>query len=284
LLKRGHVLTVFESFILGLIQGFAEFLPISSSGHLALMENWLGFSGSEAVSVTVLLHLGTLISVLVVFRHEVWDLIKELFKLLGEIFTGKGFHLRKNDTRKLGIMIIIATIPAAIVGYLLDKKIEEVFSVIMYIGCCFIITAILLFVAERVGKGRRDLDKANFRNSLVVGLFQAVAILPGISRSGSCIVGGLLLGFTRELAVKFAFLISIPAVLGAVVLNIPTAIKEGFGGSLLLPGLFGMLVAAISGYLAIKLMLKVVTGKKLYIFSIYTMALGIATIVISIMG
>ena len=277
-------MTVFESFILGLIQGFAEFLPISSSGHLALMENWLGFSGSEAVSVTVLLHLGTLISVLVVFRHEVWDLIKELFKLLGEIFTGKGFHLRKNDTRKLGIMIIIATIPAAIVGYLLDKKIEEVFSVIMYIGCCFIITAILLFVAERVGKGRRDLDKANFRNSLVVGLFQAVAILPGISRSGSCIVGGLLLGFTRELAVKFAFLISIPAVLGAVVLNIPTAIKEGFGGSLLLPGLFGMLVAAISGYLAIKLMLKVVTGKKLYIFSIYTMALGIATIVISIMG
>lgn len=276
-------MSIVESIILGIVQGLAEFLPISSSGHLALLQDWFGVESGEALVFTVLLHLGTLISVCIVFRRTIWDLIKEFFKLFAELFTGKGFHLRKNDTRKLGVMIIIATIPAALVGYFLDDKIEAVFTSLVLIGVCFMITGIMLFMAEQLGKGRRDLDRANFRNSFVIGLFQAVAILPGISRSGSCIVGGLLLGFKRELAVNFAFLISIPTVLGAVVLKIPAAMKEGIGEGMMIPSVVGLIVSAVAGYAAIKLMLRVVKGKKLYIFSIYTLALGIATVLLALM-
>jgi len=276
-------MSILESVILGLVQGLAEFLPISSSGHLALLQDWFGVESGEALIFTVLLHLGTLISVCLVFRRTIWDLIQEFIRLFAELFTGKGFYLRKNDTRKLGVMIIIATIPAALVGYFLDDKIEAVFTSLALIGICFMITGILLFIAEQFGSGKRDLNRANFRNSFVVGLFQAVAILPGISRSGSCIVGGLLLGFKRELAVNFAFLISIPTVLGAVVLKIPAAMKEGIGDGMMIPSVVGLIVSAVAGYAAIKLMLRVVKGKKLYVFSIYTLALGIATIILALM-
>jgi undecaprenyl-diphosphatase len=123
------------------------------------------------------------------------------------------------------------------------------------------------------------LHRANFRNAIAIGFFQAVALLPGISRSGSTIVGGLMLGFTRELAVRFAFLISIPTVLGAVVLEIPDAIKAGFTGDMLLPAIIGVVVSAISGFVAIKAMIKIVKSDKLIIFSIYTWAVGVIVIV-----
>jgi undecaprenyl-diphosphatase len=250
---------------------------------LALLQNWFGIEGGEILSYTILLHLGTLIAVFVAYRHTIWDLIKELVALLGELFTGKGLNLRKNDTRKLGVMIIIASVPAAIVGILFEKAVESAFTSILVIGVCLIVTGTLLFLAERLASGTRDLERANFRNSFVVGLFQAMALLPGISRSGSTIVGGLLLGFTREFAVTFAFLISIPTVLGAVLLEIPTFAKEGFAGGALAPSLVGFVLAAVAGYAAIKIMIRLVKDRHLYIFSIYTWVLGVATIVVSIL-
>jgi undecaprenyl-diphosphatase len=275
-------MTDFESFILGLVQGLTEFLPVSSSGHLALLQHYFGIDGDSVLTFTVLLHLGTLIAVFAAYRKIIWGLIKELCSLIKEVFTGKGFNLRKNDTRKLGVMIIIASVPAALAGLLLEKYIDATFSSIIGIGICLIITGTLLFFAERIGRGKRDLSKANFRNSFVVGLFQAIALLPGISRSGSTIVGGLLLGFTRELAVTFAFLISIPTVLGAVILKVPDAIKEGIAGDMLVPSIIGVLVAAVAGFAAIKLMIKLVTGKKLYVFSIYTWAVGVLVIILQL--
>jgi undecaprenyl-diphosphatase len=275
-------MTVFESFILGLVQGLTEFLPVSSSGHLALLQHFFGIEGDSVLTFTVLLHVGTLVAVFIAYRKTIWDLIKELCAFIKEIFTGKGFDLRKNDIRKLGIMIIIASIPAAIVGLLFDDVVEKAFNSIIGIGICLIITGTLLFIAERIGTGKRDLKKANFRNSFVIGLFQAVALLPGISRSGSTIVGGLLLGFTRELAVTFAFLISIPTVLGAVVLEVPDVIREGVAGPMLLPSAVGVLVSAVAGFAAIKLMIKLVTGKKLYVFSIYTWVVGALVIILQL--
>jgi undecaprenyl-diphosphatase len=276
-------MSIWESIILGLIQGLAEFLPISSSGHLAIMQDFFGIQEGSVLMYTVLLHFGTLVAVFFVYRHTIWALVKELGALIKDVFTGKGLRAKSNDTRKLGIMIIIASIPAAFCGILFDKWVERAFSSIVMVGICLMITGTILFFAERLGKGGRDLPRANFRNAFAIGIFQAVALLPGISRSGSCLTGGLLLGFTRELAVKFAFLISIPTVLGAVVLEIPSALKAGVASDMLIPCLVGIVVSALSGYAAIKVMIRIVSGKKLFIFSVYTWITGAAVLIYTLL-
>ena len=273
---------IWEAIVLGLVQGLAEFLPISSSGHLAILQHFFSVDDSNALTFTVLLHFGTLVAVFVAFWKDIVELAKELVALFKDIFTGQGPQLRKNETRKLGIMIIIASIPAGIVGILFNDAIESIFTSLILIGICLIITGFLLFFSERMGTGTRDLKKANFRNALFVGICQAIALIPGISRSGATISGGLILGFTREFAVRFAFLVSIPAVLGAFILEIPDAIDAGLTGELLTPTVIGVVVAAVSGYAAIKLMLKVVSGKKLYMFSIYVWIVGAVVLIYSL--
>ncbi|MDR2610942.1 MAG: undecaprenyl-diphosphate phosphatase [Clostridiales Family XIII bacterium] len=272
-------MSIWKAIILGLVQGLAEFLPISSSGHLAILQHYLGIDASNALVFTVLLHLGTLVAVSVAYRRDIAELIVEFVRMIGDIFTGKGPGLRENDMRKLAVMILVATIPAAVCGVLFDSFIARVFTSIILIGVCLIITGTALFVAERIASGKRDLHRANFRNAFTIGLFQAIALLPGISRSGSTIVGGLVLGFKRDLAVRFAFLISIPTVLGAVVLEIPDAIKAGITGDMFVPALIGIIVSAVSGFIAIKAMIRVVTSDKLMFFSIYTWAVGAIVIV-----
>lgn len=272
-------MSIFEAIILGLVQGLAEFLPISSSGHLALLQHFFEIEGDKVLAFTTMLHFGTLVAVFIVYRKDIWDLIKELGATIKDIFTGKGLRPNANPTRKLGLMIIVGTIPAAITGLLLNDYVEAVFTSIRLIGVCLIITGTILWFAERVGKNFRDIDRMNYRNAVTIGIFQALALLPGISRSGSTIVGGLLLGLTRELAVKFAFLVSIPAVLGAFILELPEAFDQGFSMELATPIFIGMIVAAISGVIAIKTMIKVVTGKKLFIFSVYTWLVGVAVVI-----
>jgi undecaprenyl-diphosphatase len=275
---------LWKAILLGLVQGLAEFLPISSSGHLAILQHYLGIDSGDAMLFTVLLHLGTLVSVCLCYRKDIAELIVEFILMFRDVFTGKGFGFKENDMRKLAIMIIIATIPAAVCGVLFDNFISRVFTSIILIGVCLIITGAALFLAEHVGRGKRDLHRANFRNAFTIGLFQAVALLPGISRSGSTLVGGLMLGFTRELAVRFAFLISIPTVLGAVVLEIPDAINAGFASDMLVPALVGVVISAVSGFIAIKAMIRIVTSDKLIIFSVYTWAVGAAVILTTIFG
>ena len=267
-----------ESIILGLVQGLAEFLPISSSGHLALLQNLFGIDADKILFFSVMLHLGTLISVFVVYRKDIWELILELGLTVKDLCTGKGLHMEERPVRKLGVMIIVATIPTALIGLLLQDFFNGLYTSFTAIGIGFLITGVLMLLAERMGAAKKGIEKMNCRNAIFVGVLQGVAICPGISRSGSTLVGGLTTGLKRDFAVKFAFLISIPSILGSVVLEVPDALKEGLDTALIGPILAGMAVAAVSGFIAIKTMIKIVSNKKLSYFSYYVWALGAFTI------
>lgn len=270
-----------EAVILGLVQGLAEFLPISSSGHLALLQNIFGVKGDQVLFFTVLLHVGTLISVFIIYWKDICELIVELFLTIKDLCTGKGLRLAERPVRKLGVMIIVATIPTALIGLLFNDIFNGLYLSLLAIGIGFLITGVLMFLAERIGSAHKGIEKMNFRNAVFIGVLQGIAIYPGISRSGSTLVGGLTTGLERTFAVKFAFLISIPSILGSVVLELPDAIKEGIDPQLIGPILAGMAVAAVSGFIAIKTMIQIVSKKKLSYFSYYVWALGIFTIAYS---
>lgn len=271
-------MNIFESILLGLIQGLSEFLPISSSGHLALLQYFFGIEGESVLIFAVLLHFGTLIAVLIVYRKDIWELIIELGRAIKDIFTGKGLNVNANENRRLGYMIIVATIPVVIIGLLFNDFFKEAYTNILMIGICLIITGTFLWIAERQASGYKGIREMRFRDAVFVGVLQCIAMLPGISRSGATIVGGLFAGLNRELAVKFAFLISIPSVIGAVILETPAAIEQGLAGELLIPVIIGVVIAGISGFIAIKTMIKIVSNKKLFYFSFYTWIVGIAIV------
>lgn len=270
-----------EAVILGLVQGLAEFLPISSSGHLALLQNIFGVKGDQVLFFTVLLHVGTLVSVFIIYWRDICELIVELVLTIKDLCTGKGLRLAERPVRKLGVMIIVATIPTALIGLLFNDIFNGLYLSLLAIGIGFLITGVLMFLAERIGSAHKGIEKMNFRNAVFIGVLQGIAIYPGISRSGSTLVGGLTTGLERTFAVKFAFLISIPSILGSVVLELPDAIKEGIDPQLIGPILAGMAVAAVSGFIAIKTMIQIVSKKKLSYFSYYVWALGIFTIAYS---
>ena len=267
-----------ESIVLGLVQGLAEFLPISSSGHLALLQQWFGIEEDKVLLFAVLLHVGTLISVLIVYWKDVWELIVELGLTIKDIFTGKGLRLNERPVRKLGVMIIVATIPTGLIGVLFNDFFNGLYNSVIPIGVGLIITGFLLVIAERMGDSTRGIKQMNYRNALYVGVVQGIAICPGISRSGSTLFGSLICNLDRKFAVKFVFLISIPSILGSAVMEAPAAIEAGMSMSELGPILAGMAVAAVSGLIAIKTMIKIVSNKKLSYFSYYVWILGLIVV------
>ena len=272
---------LFESIILGLVQGLSEFLPISSSGHLALLEHFFNIQEDKVLLFAVLLHGGTLLSIFVAFYKEIGGLLIELANVFIDLFTGKGFKADKNETRKLGFLIIIATIPAAVLGIAFEDVFEGLYKNILIIGVGLLITGTLMFVTERYTAGKGSIKGMKYRSAFFVGIMQSFALFPGISRSGSTIVGSLITGLERKTAVNFAFLTSIPTVLGAFLLEVPAALKEGFDADLIMPLGIGILLAAVSGFIAIKTMIKVVSNSKLFYFSIYTWIVGIVVIIYS---
>ena len=274
-------MTYFEAVILGLVQGLAEFLPISSSGHLALLQQWFDIDENKVLLFAVLLHVVTLISVFIVYWKDIWELIVELCLTIKDLLTGKGLRLEERPVRKLGVMIIVATIPTAIIGILFNDLFDKLYTSVLPIGIGLIITGFLLVLAERTGNSNRGIDKMNFRNALFIGTVQGIAICPGISRSGSTLFGSLICNLDRKFAVKFVFLISIPSILGSAIMETPEAIKAGFDMAQLGPVLVGMAVAAVSGLIAIKTMIKIVSDKKLSYFSYYVWALGAAVVIYS---
>ncbi len=267
-----------EAVILGLVQGLAEFLPVSSSGHLALLQQWFGIEEDNVLLFAVLLHVGTLISVLIVYWKDVWELIKELGLTIKDIFTGKGLRLEERPTRKLGVMIIVATIPTGVIGILFNDFFDSLYNSVIPIGVGLIITGFLLILAERTGTSSRGIQQMNYRNALFIGTVQGIAICPGISRSGSTLFGSLICNLDRKFAVKFVFLISIPSILGSAVMETPAAIQSGLDTALIGPIAVGMIVAAVSGLVAIKTMIKIVSSKKLSYFSYYVWALGLIVV------
>lgn len=268
-------MTYFEATILGLVQGLAEFLPISSSGHLALLQNWFNIDESKVLLFTVLLHVGTLVSVFIVYWKDIWELIKELFMTIKDLCTGKGLRMEERPVRKLGVMIIVATIPTAIIGFAFSDFFDSLYTSVLPIGIGLIITGFLLVFAEKIGTSDRGIKQMNIRNAFFVGLVQGIAICPGISRSGSTLFGSLICNLDRKFAVKFVFLISIPTIMGSAILEAPAAIEAGVTAAQMGPVLWGMAVAAVSGLVAIKTMIKIVSSKKLSYFSYYVWVLGL---------
>lgn len=275
-------MSYFEAIILGLVQGLAEFLPISSSGHLALLQQAFGIHEDKVLLFAVLLHVGTLISVFIVYWKDIWELIVELCLTIRDLCTGKGLRLAERPIRKLGVMIIAATIPTAIIGLVFSDFFDSLYNSVIPIGVGLIITGFLLIFAEKKGEGNRGIQQMNFRNAIFIGLVQGVAICPGISRSGSTLFGSLICNLDRKFAVKFVFLISIPSILGSAVLEAPAALEAGVTATEVGPVLVGMLVAAVSGLVAIKTMIKIVSDKKLSYFSYYVWVLGLFVVLYGI--
>jgi len=275
-------MTYLQAVILGLVQGLAEFLPISSSGHLALLENFFGIKEDNMLFFTVLLHFGTLIAVFVVFWKDIWELLQELVLTIKDLVGRKGLRLNERPVRKLGVMIIVSCIPTAIIGFIFGDLFESFYSKPIVIAIMLIITALLLIAAETWGGGNRNIENLNYRNSIFIGIVQGLAIIPGISRSGSTLFASLLCKLDRDFAVKFVFLISIPTILGSLILELPDGIREGLHGEPVGPVIVGVLVAFLSGLFAVKVMLKVVSNKKLKYFSYYLFAVAAAVIIYTI--
>ncbi|MGN0694697.1 MAG: undecaprenyl-diphosphate phosphatase [Lentihominibacter sp.] len=271
-------MTYFQAIILGLIQGLAEFLPISSSGHLVLLQYFFGIDGEQVLPFAVLLHLGTLVSVFIIYWKDIAELLVELCRVFKDIFTGKGLRINANPTRRMGFMIIVATIPTAVMGLLFNDFFNSLYLNITAVAAGLILTGIILIVAEKMGNRNRDVMEMKFRHAVFVGIMQGIAICPGISRSGSTLFGSLLSGLDRKFAVKFVFLVSIPSILGSVVMEAPDAFAQGMDMSLLGPVIAGVVVAAISGIVAIKWMIKVVSDKSLFGFTVYVWLVAIAVL------
>ncbi len=246
-------MSILESIILGIVQGLTEFLPVSSSGHLVLLQNIFGISEPQLFFDTML-HLGTLTAVVVVMWKEIMSLFKRpLNKML---------------------YLIIATIPAIVFGFLLSDFVEGTFSGV-YLGYGFLLTAVILTVSEMLSKRTSKKTEVKMGSGIVMGFMQVVAMLPGVSRSGSTIAGGLFCGVDRSKAASFSFLMSIPVILGSVVLQ---GAKIMADTSLIvdwLPTIIGTVFAAASGYFAVRFMLALIKKKRLYGFAIYVAALGV---------
>jgi len=272
----------FSAIFLGIVQGLAEFLPISSSGHLSFFQSFFGMSNVEAENLffDVLLHLGTLAAVFVAYGGELKALILEAFTMVGIRRLPRG---EKPDglSRRMILFIILATLPLLLVLPIKDK-VEGLYSNTIFIGCAFLLTGTILFLSDRMGRGGKNLKTASILDVVLVGFGQAVAVVPGLSRSGTTIACGMARGFEREFAVKFSFLLSIPAVLGANLLSLIDAVQAGIDWSLLPMYLAGVAAAAVSGYLAIRL-LKYITQKGSFGgFSYYCWGMGLLTLILSL--
>ena len=274
-------MTIIKALILGLIQGVSEFLPISSSGHLSIAGRLMGFDpeADSLLSFNILLHVATLAAVFIVYRNDIWEMIKAFFGMCRDLFTGKGLRLKEFLYRRLIVMLIGATLPATVAAFVLGDIIEN--PELWQIGIFLIITAILLFLSEKLAGGNTDLEKMSSKRAFGVGCFQALGTLPGISRSGSTIVGGLFCGLDKKTAVRFSFLMSIPAILGALVLDIKDIFTAPSQTLSFLPVIVGMITAAVSGYFAIKFLLRLVEKSKLSYFSIYCTLAGIFAIILN---
>jgi undecaprenyl-diphosphatase len=244
---------VLQAVLLGIVQGITEWLPISSSGHLAIVQDLLKIE--VPVLFDILLHVGTLLAVLLVFRKDIINILKAVAKL--------DF---KSEDGKLAVLIVIATIPTAIIGFFFKKLFESSFSSLSIVGAALIATGCFLFICER-WPGKKELGT---KEAVLMGIAQGMRI-PGLSRSGTTIGTGLLAGVDKEKVAKFSFLISIPEIIGAAILDFKKADISSVG---ILPYIVGFAVAAIVGYLAILFLLDVIRKQKLHWFAIYCWILG----------
>lgn len=290
-------MSLLESIILGFIQGVTEFLPVSSSGHLAIFKNFFGLQ-EAGITFDILLHVGTLAAVFICFWKDIWELIVngvgiivDICKNIGVFFVNKlngkkpGFTLKPYNKiistpyRRYVMLIIIATIPTGIMGVLFKDLIEQVSMSLIVPGICLLMTSVILLIADNTKDGRENEENVSFGKAGFVGVCQGFATLPGISRSGTTITACLLAGMDRAFAVKFSFIVSIPAILGAAVLDVPDMFKETLSSGEIVNSIVGTVVAAVVGYVCIKTMLKVVRKKKFKGFAAYCAIMGLVAVI-----
>ena len=256
-----------EALVLGIIQGITEWLPVSSSGHLVISEELLGLKAGENLVFDLVVHLGTLLAVIIYFRRELWRVISSF------LIRGVAKGSTEYELRMLGALLLLATVPAGIAGVLFKDEIEGVFD-LRYVGAALVANALMLFSFERFGsKGSKK--KAGPIDALVIGVFQAIAIIPGISRSGSTIGGGMLRGLDRETAAVFAFLLSVPTLAAAFAYGFATLEKYD---AALDTSLIGFFAAMLVGLVSIRYLLKAVRSGKLWVFAIYCAIVGVAVL------
>ena len=267
---------ILQAIIIGLVQGLTEFLPVSSSAHLIFTQQALGLS-DVGLAFDVLLHVGTLVAVVAYFFSDIISMIKGFFLSLIDLKDGKFMEeVRRDPYKKLAWLTIIATIPVGIVGVLFNDLVESLFTGITVPAFFLLITGCLLYVSQRMNSGGIDLSNITLKEALIMGCGQALAVMPGLSRSGTTIAAGLFSGLDKEFAAKFSFILSIPAILGAGVFQL----KDLSGGNVEIEAcIAGFIVAVISGYLAISVLLKIVREKSLDIFAYYCWIVGIIVLI-----
>lgn len=264
----------FEALVLGIIQGLTEYLPVSSSGHLAIGQALFGMNdGADNLMFTVAVHVATVLSTLVILWSEIEWILKGLFKF------------EMNEETKYILNIVVSMIPVGIVGVFFKDEVEAVFgSGLLVVGCCLLITAALLTFSYYAKP--RQKEHISWKDALVIGIAQAVAVLPGVSRSGSTIATGLMLGNKKEQLAQFSFLMVIPPILGEALLDVLKAVKGEavLGGIETVPLMVGFVAAFLSGCVACKWMISIVKRGKLIYFGIYCAIVGVVTIVCSLLG
>lgn len=270
---------ILKSILLGIIQGLTEFLPISSSGHLVIFQERLGINEAE-IFFDVTLHMGTLLAVFIFFRHEIKEMITETRDFLLDYLRGKRTlsSIKESPHAALTAMVIAGTLPTVIIGLMFKDSLEALFSEPYRAGWMLIITGFICLISKIVPARYTNKKNVGILTALAVGTAQGIAITPGISRSGSTIVCGMACGLDRELAGRFSFLLSIPAILGAMTLQLAS---HDLGAIDAIPMLTGFLAAALTGLFALKILMKMVKKGNLAWFTPYCWALGLAVIVFS---
>ncbi|MCR5736389.1 MAG: undecaprenyl-diphosphate phosphatase [Eubacterium sp.] len=284
-------MSIFKAILMGIIQGVTEFLPVSSSGHLAIFKKVFHMA-DVGTSFDVFLHLGTLLAVFIVYWKDIAKLISDGIGILVDSFHNlaewiiekRGLrepNYRKvinSSYRKFAMLVIVSTIPTGIIGVMGEKLIDDAATSLLVPGICLIVTAVLLYVSDQLEDGDKTPKKTTYANAGFIGVCQGIATLPGLSRSGTTITAGLLCGLKRDFAVKYSFIMSIPAILGAAVFKIPD-MKNDIAATSPAGYIAGAITAAVVGYICIKTMLVIVRNKQFKYFSIYCAIVGLVAIV-----
>ncbi len=272
-----------EAIVLGAVQGLTEFLPVSSSGHLVLFQNLFGLKEPE-LFFDICLHVGTLAAVLIVFYREILEILLALVQISGRMKTvggAKELYIADPSIR-MALLIVVGTIPTAIIGLLFKEITDQLFGSLAIVGCTLLITGTVLWLTRRIRTGGRSIEHVRIKDALIIGIIQGLAILPGISRSGATIATALFLGVDRKVAGRYSFLLSIPAIVGALVLGLDT---PALHTDIPLPTIIaGSLISAAVGWLALVILLRVVERGQLHRFAPYCWVVGGVTLAVAVMG
>ena len=270
--------------ILGVVQGVAEFLPISSSGHLSLLQYFFGMENNDNL-FNILLHFATLIAVCVAYRRDIGEMILEFFRAIGDMVRGRTTKGNPPEARRMILLIILGTLPLFLV-VLVKDRVEALGNNPTFVSCALLVTGFILFFSDRMAKGHKTVRTATVKDVLLVGVAQAIAAIPGISRSGSTISAGMALGFDRKFAVRYSFLMSLPAVLGATLLEV---VDVASAQTVISPEVVpmyavGMVLAGVVGFFSIKLVNLLASKGKFGAFAYYCWAVGLLALIGSLVG